>query len=46
MPGRYDDLLADFARIILGQKKPDYTPEHDRVVLETVLKASGMATTE
>lgn len=44
MPGRFDDQLADFAGIILGQKQPDYLPEHDLMVLETVLKASGMGT--
>jgi len=44
MPGRFDDHLADFARIILGQKELDYSPEHDLTVLETVLRASGMPT--
>ena len=42
MPGRFDDHLSDFARIILGKKEPDYTAEHDLAVLETVLRASGM----
>lgn len=42
MPGRYDDQLADFARIIRGEKDLDYTPEHDLAVHETLLKASGM----
>lgn len=41
MPGRYDDQLIEFARIIRGQKKSEYPPEHDLVVHETVLKASG-----
>jgi predicted dehydrogenase len=44
MPGRFDDQLTDFARIIRGEKKRDYTPEHDLAVLETVLRASGMPT--
>jgi predicted dehydrogenase len=42
MPGRFEDQLADFARIIRGEKELDYTPEHDLAVLETVLQASGM----
>jgi len=42
MPGRYDDQLADFARIIRGEKELDVKPEHDLAVLETILRASGM----
>lgn len=45
-PGRYDDLLADFARMVRGEKEVDYTPDHDRAVLETVLRASGMPVEE
>jgi predicted dehydrogenase len=45
-PGRFDDQLADFAAIILGEKDLDYTPDHDRAVLETVLRASGMSATD
>jgi predicted dehydrogenase len=41
MPGRYDDQLIEFARIIRGQKKSEYPPEHDLTVHEAVLKASG-----
>lgn len=44
MPGRYDDQLADFARMIRGEKELDVKPEHDLAVLETVLRASGMPT--
>ena len=44
MPGRYDDQLADFARIIRGEMALDYGPEHDLAVHETLLKASGMPT--
>lgn len=44
MPGRFDDQLADFARIIRGEKELDYAAGHDLAVLETVLRASGMAT--
>jgi len=41
MPGRYDDQLIELARIIRGQKKSEYPPEHDLTVQEAVLKASG-----
>ena len=44
MPGRYDDQLADFARIVRGEKEFDVKPAHDLAVLETVLRASGMPT--
>ena len=45
-PGRYDDLLADFARMVRGEKEGEYTADHDRAVLETVLGASGMPVEE
>jgi predicted dehydrogenase len=38
--GRYDDQLIDFARMIKGEKKPDFSMEHDllvhKILLETV----------
>jgi len=43
MPGRYDDQLIEFARIIRGEIKSDYTPAHDLAVHEAVLRASGLA---
>jgi predicted dehydrogenase len=42
MPGRYDEQLIEFARIINGQKESEYPPEHDLAVQEAVLKASGV----
>jgi predicted dehydrogenase len=44
MPGRYDDQLADFARVVRGDKAVDYGPDHDLTVHETLLRASGMPT--
>ena len=41
MPGRYDEQLIEFARIINGQKESEYPPGHDLAVQEAVLKASG-----
>ena len=38
---RYDDDLIDLAKIIRGEKKSDFPPEHDLAVQETVLRASG-----
>jgi predicted dehydrogenase len=43
MPGRYDDQLIEFARLIRGEIKSDYTPAHDLSVHEAVLRASGLA---
>jgi predicted dehydrogenase len=43
MPGRYDDQLIEFARIIRGELESDYTPSHDLAVHEAVLRASGLA---
>jgi hypothetical protein len=42
MPGRYDDHLLELARIIRGEKESEYTPEHDLIVEETLLRASGL----
>jgi predicted dehydrogenase len=42
MPGRYDDQLAELARIIRGQQQNRYPPEHDLAVHETLLRASDM----
>lgn len=39
---RYVDDAADMARIIRGEKDPDFSYEHDFIVQETVLKASGL----
>jgi predicted dehydrogenase len=41
--GRYDGDFADLARVIRGEKKLDFSPEHDLAVEETVLRASGLA---
>ena len=43
MPGRYDDQLADLAKIIRGEKRSDYPPQHDLAVHEAVLDASGVS---
>ena len=42
MPGRYDDQLAELARIIRGEIENPYPPSHDLAVHETILLASGM----
>lgn len=42
MPGRYDDQLAELAKIIRGEMEHPYPPVHDLAVQETVLLASGM----
>ena len=38
---RYVGDAKDLAKIIRGEKEPDFSPEHDDAVQETVLKASG-----
>jgi predicted dehydrogenase len=43
--GRYDGDFADLARVIRGEKKLDFSPEHDLAVEETVLRASGLPVT-
>ena len=40
--GRYDGDLMDLAAIIHGEKESDYPPEHDLIVHETILRASGV----
>ncbi|MHC4666619.1 MAG: Gfo/Idh/MocA family protein [Planctomycetota bacterium] len=42
MPGRYDEQLIDFARMVRGEKAPEYTAEHDLIVHEALLRASGL----
>lgn len=44
MPGyrRYDDDFVDLAKIIRGEKGPDFSTTHDLAVQETVLLASGL----
>jgi len=42
MSGRYDDQLIDFAQTIRGEKKAEYSYEHDLNVHESVLMASGL----
>ncbi len=34
--------LREFAAVITGQKTPDFSPEHDLIVHEALLRASGM----
>lgn len=41
---RYVGDAGDMAKIIRGEKKADFSPEHDLLVQETLLKASGMST--
>jgi predicted dehydrogenase len=41
---RYVDDAADMARIIRGEKEPDFTSAHDLAVQETLLKACGLPT--
>ncbi|MHC4658656.1 MAG: Gfo/Idh/MocA family protein [Planctomycetota bacterium] len=42
MPGRYDEQLIDFARMVRGEKRSEYTAAHDLAVHEAVLRASGL----
>jgi predicted dehydrogenase len=39
---RYVDDAADMARVIRGEKAPDFTPKHDLAVQTAVLRASDM----
>lgn len=41
---RYVDDAADMARIIRGEKKSDFSPDHDLNVQTALLQASGVAT--
>jgi predicted dehydrogenase len=34
--------LREFAAVVAGKKRPDFSPEHDLAVQETLLRASGM----
>ena len=34
--------LREFAAVVTGKKRPDFTTEHDLAVQETLLRASGM----
>ena len=42
--GRYDGDFKDLAQIIRGEKRPDYSVQHDLAVQEAVLLASGLPT--
>ena len=42
---RYVDDAADLARVIRGEKAPDFSYTHDLAVQRAVLEASGVATT-
>ncbi|MES1213258.1 MAG: Gfo/Idh/MocA family oxidoreductase [Singulisphaera sp.] len=39
---RYVGDLQDFARLVRGEKEPDFSYDHDRAVLETILAAAKM----
>jgi predicted dehydrogenase len=43
--GRYDGDFAELAKVIRGEKKLDFTPQHDLAVEETVLQASALPVT-
>lgn len=43
MPGRYDDQLLELAQIIRGERANPYPIEHELIVQETLLAASGYA---
>jgi len=40
--GRYDNDLADFAKVVRGEKKLDWDAAHDIAVHETVSRAAGL----
>ena len=40
--GRYDNDLADFARVVRGEKKLAWSAAHDIAVHETVMRAAGL----
>jgi len=42
MPGRYDEQMAELARIARGEKESEYPPSHDLLVQELILRASGL----
>jgi predicted dehydrogenase len=39
---RYDEQVLDFSKMIHGEKKPDYSYDHDLITQEAVLKASSL----
>ena len=39
---RYDDQFRELAHIARGEAQPEYTPEHDLLVQDLTLRASGM----
>lgn len=41
IPGRYDEELMDFAKIIRGEMENPYSYEHDLIVHEALLLATG-----
>jgi len=41
-PGRYDESWLDFARVIRGEKRHDFSHDHDLAVQRTLLRASGV----
>ena len=41
IPGRYDEELANFAKIIRGEMENPYSYEHDLIVHEALLLAAG-----
>ncbi len=43
MGGRYDNQLAEFARIVRGELPNPYSLQHERLVQKCVLLASGVA---
>lgn len=42
MSARYDDQFRELARIARGEAQAEYSPEHDLLVQELTLRASGM----
>ncbi len=42
MTGRYDGEFIDLAKIVRGEKQPDFSPAHDLATHETILRASGL----
>ena len=42
MGGRFDGEFIDLAAIIRGEKETDNPAEHDLIVHETILRASGV----
>ena len=43
MTGRYDELVADFAAMVRGEREPAFDFEHDLAVMGAVLGGGGMA---